>query len=148
MLTLTNIQSGLCIQLLAALLRLFTSFNAGRITDLRDLLNEMSTVTQWYLLGIYLGVDLSILATIKADHKDTKDCRTHTLIEWWNRATPTWSAVVKALMGIGREKLASQVAEKHGMNIYLELLAYQLSVTHRNGILLLFVYRSPPSRPC
>ena len=90
----------------------------------------MSTVTQWYLLGIYLGVDLSILATIEADHEDTKDRRTHTLIQWWNHATPTWSAVVKALMGIGREKLASQLAEKHGMNLYLEFLAYQLPIVY------------------
>ena len=65
---------------------------------------------------LYLGVDLSILATIKADHEDTKDRRTQTLIQWWNRVTPTWSAVVKALLGIRREKLASQVAEKYGMN--------------------------------
>ena len=92
-------------------------FDAGKITDLRDLLNELSTATEWYLLGIYLGVDLSILATIKADHEDTKDRRIHTLIQWWNRVTPTWSAVVKALVGIGSEKLASRVAEKHGMNL-------------------------------
>jgi len=68
-------------------------------------------------LGIYLGVDLSILATIKADHEDTKNRRTQTLIEWWNHVTPTWSAVVKALVGIGSRKLASHVAKKHGMNI-------------------------------
>ena len=28
---------------------------------------------------------------------------------------PTWSAVVKALMGIGRERLASDLAAKYGM---------------------------------
>ena len=84
---------------------------------MRVLMDELSTVTQWHLLGIYLGVDLSVLATIKADHEDTKERRTHTLIQWWNRVTPTWSVVVKALVGIGREKLASHVAEKHGMNL-------------------------------
>ena len=90
---------------------------AGKITDLRDLMNETSTVTQWYLLGIYLEVDLPTLAAIKADHEDTKDRRTNTLIQWWNRVTPTWSAVVKALVGIGRGMLASQLAKKHGMNL-------------------------------
>ena len=90
---------------------------SGKITDLRDLMNEMSTVSQWYLLGIYLGVDLPTLATVKANHEDIKDRRTHMLIQWWNRVTPTWSAVVKALVEIGRGKLASQLAEKHGMNI-------------------------------
>ena len=80
-------------------------------------MNEMSTVSQWYLLGIYLGVDLTALATVEADYQKTEDRRTHTLIQWWNRVTPTWSAVVKALVGIGREKLAGQLAKKHGMNI-------------------------------
>ena len=82
------------------------------------LMDELSTVTQWHLLGIYLGVDLPTLAAIKADHEDTKDRLTHMLIQWLNRnrGTPTWSAVVKALVGIGRDKLASQLAEKHGMN--------------------------------
>ena len=91
-------------------------FHAGKITDIRILMDELSTVTQWYLLGVYLGVGLSILATIKADYEDTKERRIHTLIQWWNHVTPTWSAVVKALVGVGREKLASSVAEKHGMN--------------------------------
>ena len=100
-------------------------FHAGKITDMRVLMDELSTITQWHLLGIYLGVDLSILATIKADHEDTKERRIHTLIQWWNRVTPTWSAVVKALVGIGREKLASHVAEKHGMD-YIWLTSYPL----------------------
>ena len=88
---------------------------AGKITDLRDLMNEMSTVTQWYLLGIYLGVDLPTLETVRADYGQTKDRLTHTLVKWWNRETPTWSAIVKALMGIQREQLASQLAAKYGM---------------------------------
>ena len=95
---------------------LLFSFNAGKITDLRDLMNEMSTVSQWYLLGIYLGVDLTALETVEADHQKTEDRRTHTLIQWWKHVTPTWSAVVKALVGIGRGRLASQLAEKRGMN--------------------------------
>ena len=96
------------------------TIHAGKITesDMSALMDELSTVTQWYLLGIHLGVDLPTLAAIKADHEDTKLRLTHTLIQWLNRnrVTPTWSAVVKALVGIGRDKLASQLAEKHGMN--------------------------------
>ena len=103
----------------------------------------MSTVTQWYLLGIYLGVDLSILATIEADHEDTKDRRTHTLIQWWNHATPTWSAVVKALVGIGRGKLASQLTAKHGMNLYI-IISWNHN-TQRQPSLPCCIYRSPAS---
>ena len=84
-------------------------------------MNEMSTVSQWYLLGIYLGVDLTALATVEADYQKTEDRRTRTLIQWWNHVTPTWSAVVKALVGIGREKLAGQLAAKYGTAVAIIL---------------------------
>ena len=68
--------------------------------------NELDTVSQWYLLGIYLGLRPSTLDPINADYKTTRDCRTQMLIEWQRRMIPTWCAVVKALVGIGRERLA------------------------------------------
>ena len=88
---------------------------AGKIRDLRDLVNELSTVSQWYLLGIYLGFHPSTLDAIKKDCTDTKECLTQTLLEWQRHVIPTWSAVVKALVGIGRERLASHLAAKYGM---------------------------------
>ena len=90
----------------------------------------MSTVTQWYLFGIHLRVDLTTLSGIEADYQKAKERLTQTVIQWWKNVTPTWSAVIKALIGIGREKLASQLAEKHGMNLHLEFLAYQLPIVH------------------
>ena len=97
-------------------------------------MNEMTTVSQWYLLGIYLGVDLTALATIEADYQKTEDRRTHTLIQWWNRVTPTWSAVVKALVGIRREKLAGQLAAKYGMAVVI--LTYQLLVHNTESAII------------
>ena len=84
-------------------------------------MNELSTVTQWYLLGIYLRLDSSVLDAIKKDCTDTKECLTQTLVQWQKHVTPTWSAVVQALVGIGREHLASHLATKYGM---LDLTAY------------------------
>lgn len=89
--------------------------NAGTITELRDLVNELNSVTQWYLLGIYLGVQISTLEEIKKDYTTAKECRTQTLVEWQKHVTPTWAAVVKALVEIERERLASTLAEKYGM---------------------------------
>ena len=44
------------------------------------------------------------------------------LIEWQRHVIPTWSAVVKALVGIGRERLASELATKYGMlDLYFDL---------------------------
>ena len=91
------------------------AFHAGKITEPRDILNELSRISQWYLLGIYLGLRPSTLDPISADYKTTSECRTQMLIEWQRHVTPTWSAVVKALVGIGRERLASELATKYGM---------------------------------
>ena len=86
------------------------------------MLNELSTVNQWHLFGIYLGLPLSTLDAIKTDHSDTKQCRTQMLIQWQRHVIPTWSAVVKALMGIGRERLASHLATKYGtLDLCLDL---------------------------
>ena len=97
------------------------TFHAGKIRELRDVLNELSTLNQWYHFGIHLGLHWSTLDAIKKDHTDTKECRTQMLIEWQKQVIPTWSAVVKALVGIGRERLASHLAIKYGM-LYLYLL--------------------------
>ena len=84
--------------------------------------NQLSTVNQWHLFGIYLGLPLSTLDAIKTDHSDTKQRRTQMLIEWQRHVIPTWSAVVKALVGIGRECLASHLAAKYGtLDLCLDL---------------------------
>ena len=92
-----------------------SSLNAGPITELRDLVSELNTVTQWYLLGIYLGVQTPTLEEIKKDCTTIKECRTQMLVEWQKHVTPTWAAVVEALVGIERERLASTIAERYGM---------------------------------
>ena len=94
------------------------TFHAGKIRELRDVLNELSTLNQWYHFGIYLGLHWSTLDAIKKDYVDTKECRTRMLIQWQKRVIPTWTAVVKALVGIGRERLASHLATEYG-TLYL-----------------------------
>ena len=109
------------------------NFCAGKIRELRDLVNELSTVTQWYLLGIYLGLHPSALDAIKKDCTNTKECLTQTLVEWQKHVTPTWSAVVKALEGIGRERLASKLATKYGMlDLYFNLTRFHNFCFYRN----------------
>ena len=95
--------------------------HAGKITDQRDLLNELSTVSKWYLLGIYLGLCSSKLDEFSADYKTTEACRTQMLIEWQKRVVPTWSAVVKALVGIRECQLARHLAVKYGNHLELHL---------------------------
>ena len=94
------------------------TFHAGKIKELRDVLNELSTLNEWYHFGIYLGLHWSTLDAIKKDYVHTEECRMQMLIEWQKRVILTWTAVVKALVGIGRECLASRLAAKYG-TLYL-----------------------------
>ena len=61
------------------------------------------------------------LAAINADCPTLGDRRTQMLNEWQNNMTPTWSAVVQALGGIGMRHLASELAQKHGKLRYIEV---------------------------
>ena len=65
-------------------------------------------------LGLYLGIKMHKLEEIEENHQKLAKCRTQMLNEWQNNVTPTWSAVVQALVGIGMRRLAYQLAQKHG----------------------------------
>ena len=77
-------------------------------------MSELQEVNEWITLGLQLGIKLSQLKAIKVDCSSLGDCRTQMLHEWQKKVTPTWSAVVHALLGIGMRHLASELAQKHG----------------------------------
>ena len=95
---------------------MFPSCTAKK-AELVDLFRELEGVTEWLCLGMCLGVRWPRLMDIKSDYQlTTKDRREQVLIEWQKQVTPlTWSAVVKALVGIRREGLAAHLASKYGM---------------------------------
>lgn len=88
-----------------------------KTAELVDLFRELEGVGEWLHLGLYLGVRLPRLMDIKSENQlTTKDRREQVLIERQKQLTPlTWSAVVKALVGIRREGLAAHLASKYGM---------------------------------
>ena len=88
-----------------------------KAAELVDLFRELEGVGEWLHLGLYLGVRLPRLMDIKSETQlTTKDRREQVLIERQKQLTPlTWSAVVKALVGIRREGLAAHLASKYGM---------------------------------
>ena len=57
---------------------------------------------------------MSRLEAIRVDYLTLGERRTQMLNEWQKNVTPTWSAVVQALVGIGMTHLASELAQKHG----------------------------------
>ena len=77
-------------------------------------MNELTEVNNWMHLGLNLGLKIPTLEAIQIDKGTTADRRTQMLIDWQKRATPTWSAVLQALVNMGMRHLASQLARKHG----------------------------------
>ena len=77
-------------------------------------MHELQEVNDWVMLGLYLGIKMSRLEEIEEDYPRLARRRTQMLQEWQNNVTPTWSAVVQALVGIGMRRLASELAQKYG----------------------------------
>ena len=83
---------------------------------IKDLITELHDVVSWFQLGIYLDISPSELMKIRADHREKTDaCKTEMLMTWLRQTTQvSWSAVVRALVGIGMRVLAQKVAVKYG----------------------------------
>ena len=77
-------------------------------------MNELKGVIYWTPLGLNLGLDISTLLAIERERITIEERRTHMLIAWEEQATPTWSAVIQALVKMGMRPLASQLAQNHG----------------------------------
>ena len=77
-------------------------------------MNELTEVNNWIPLGLGLGLKISTLEAIERERITIGERRTQMLIEWQKQATPTWSAVLQALVKMGIRSLASRLAQKHG----------------------------------
>ena len=84
------------------------------VPELSDLVDELQEVNDWITLGLYLGIKMCKLEEIELDYQKLGRCRTQMLEEWLKNTTPTWSALVQALVGIGNRCLAYMLAQKHG----------------------------------
>jgi len=92
-----------------------TLFLLHPVPKVRDLNNALQKVIDWMSFGLNLGFEVEELQIIEGNYpKDLKRCRLEMLTEWRKKVTPTWSAVVQALMVIGNKRLAFELAQKHG----------------------------------
>ena len=84
------------------------------VPELADLVSELQEVIDWITFGLHLGVKIWRLRAIERDYRTIEECRIQMLNEWQKNMTPTWSAVVQALVAIGMRHLASELAQRHG----------------------------------
>ena len=77
------------------------------------------------------------LKTIEANYPTLQRRRIEMLEEWQKKVTPTWSAVVQALMGIGMGRLASQLAQKQGLLSIGSIHIFCIKVLRLNLVIFL-----------
>ena len=91
-----------------------TCFHTCAVVELRDLLNELKDVDDWFHFGIYLKVPVPQLRQIQRNYQTVTDRLINVLDEWRNQVVPTWAGVVQALVGMGRKTLATRIGTKYG----------------------------------
>ena len=80
---------------------------------LKDLVNELQEVTDWFALGVYLGLEMSTLESVRTDSMGVDECRRNMLGIWMREQEATWSKVVHALVEMKMYHLAVQIASKY-----------------------------------
>lgn len=89
-------------------------FAAGLKPNLRSLLKDLKEVTDWFRLGIWLGVEYTVLTTIENNHKqDGERCMIEMLEFWLKNLDASWSEVISALEAIDHRNLAKRLREEH-----------------------------------
>ena len=84
------------------------------VPEIRDLDSELHEVIDWIPLGLHLGIKLPELKTIEANYPTLQRRRIELFEKWQKNVTPTWSAIVQALVKTGMRRLASELTQKHG----------------------------------
>lgn len=83
--------------------------------ELKELVKDLDSVTNWFSLGLHLGVTPYQLKVLKGMKMSVDYKRIKMLDEWINNYhKPTWCKVVQALQEINEIRLSRCIALKHG----------------------------------
>ena len=78
------------------------------------LVRELCKVTEWDILGIYLGLDESEITEIERDHQSNARRRIAMLAKWIEKdVNVSWEKVIDALECLSQITLANQLKEKY-----------------------------------
>lgn len=97
--------------------------------SLRELVEALEKVVEWFQFGIHLGIPHYELSIIKADYQDVRRCKIE-MLQWWLTNSPEakWSTIVQALIKAGMRALAHIIAQDHGTICVTNALVSQLSL--------------------
>ena len=78
------------------------------------LVEELTGVTEWYTLGLFLGLTENEIKEIEQDHEGTARRRMAVLNKWLKKETdPSWLIVISALERMSETSLANQLKKKY-----------------------------------
>ena len=89
---------------------------ATDILNVKNLSSELTTITNWYQLGLYLNLQTHDLSKIQQDHAHQgNDRQMVEMLSLWLRRTPnaTWGDVVSALQQMRENRVAENIRQKH-----------------------------------
>ena len=87
---------------------------AADVPKVRDLSSELKPVTDWYQLGIHLGLQTYELIQIERDHHGNER-RKQEMLNLWLRRKPDagWRDVVSALQQMEENRVAESICQNY-----------------------------------
>ena len=87
---------------------------ATDVLKVGDLSSQLKTVTNWYQLGINLGIPRCELLRIKSDHQGNERQKQE-MLDLWLQRTPNaaWRDVVSALQQMEENTVAERIWQKY-----------------------------------
>lgn len=87
------------------------------VEDVGGVRDELRSVTDWKTLGEELQVPHQVLENIDSNNPKAERKIIETIHAWFNiKEKPCWEMVVRALKRMLLNKLASEIAGRHGVN--------------------------------
>ena len=93
-----------------------SGMQATDILNVKNLSSELTTITNWYQLGLYLNLQTHELNKIQQDHAHHgNDRQMLEMLALWLRRTPnpTWDDVVSTLQQMRENRVAENIHQKH-----------------------------------
>ena len=89
---------------------------ATDILNVKNLSTELTTITDWYQLGLYLNLQTHELNKIQQDHAHQgNDRQMVEMLAVWLQRTPnaTWGDMVNGLQQMEENRVAENIRQKH-----------------------------------
>lgn len=90
------------------------------LTSLQVMESINAVVTEWFRLGLKLGVPPNTMETIQYDHcNDVEACKIKVVQQWLKQPHPLWCSLVEALNEIGLKKIAAKISDNYSTSKFI-----------------------------